>query len=98
MMYWAKKNVTEIDTAVFFVKLEIEEMVKKKINPRGPAAMYESAESGISPLTLIPRTPQEPEEELIREETEAESQGTRNQAGALHMKKNRPKAPTNKLL
>ena len=27
MMYWAKTNVTKIDTAVFFVKLAIEEMV-----------------------------------------------------------------------
>ena len=98
MMYWAKKNGNEIGTAVFFAKLAIDDMVKIKFNLGGPVAMYESAESGISPLTLIPRTTQETEEEIIREETEAESQGTRNQAGALHMKKNRPKAPTNKLL
>ena len=47
MMYWDKTNVIEIDTAVFFVKLEIEEMVKTKFNPGGPVAMYEIAESGI---------------------------------------------------
>ena len=28
MMYWANTNGIKIDTAVFFVKLEIEEMVK----------------------------------------------------------------------
>ena len=43
MMYWSNKNGIEIDTAIFFVKMEIEEMVKKKINPGGPVAMYESA-------------------------------------------------------
>ena len=29
MMYWAKTNDIKIDTAVLFVKLEIEEMEKK---------------------------------------------------------------------
>ena len=59
MMYWAKINVIKIDTAVFFVKLAIEEMVKTKFNLGCPLAMYESAESGISPLMVIPRTTQE---------------------------------------
>ena len=56
IMYWDKKNGIEIDTAVFFVNLAIEEMVKTKFNPGGPVEMYESAESGISPLMVIPRT------------------------------------------
>ena len=56
MMYWAKKNGIEIDAVIFFVKLAIEYMVKTKFNPGGPVAMYESAESGISPLMVIPRT------------------------------------------
>ena len=43
MMYWEKTNGIEIDTAVLFVKLEIEEMIKKKFNPGGLVAMYESA-------------------------------------------------------
>ena len=55
--------------------------------------MYESAESGISPLMLIPRTTQEIEEEIIREEAEAESQGTRTQAEALKTKKEYPRRP-----
>ena len=54
MMYWAKTNGNEIDTAVLFVKLEIEEMLKKS-NPGGPVAMYESADIGISPMMVIPR-------------------------------------------
>ena len=58
VMYWAKTNIIEIDTYVFFVKLEIEEMLKTKFNPGGPVAMYESVESGISPLMVIPRTTQ----------------------------------------
>ena len=58
MMYWANTNGIEIDTAVFFVKLSIEEMVNC-FNPGGPVTMYESAESGISPLMVIPRTTQE---------------------------------------
>ena len=62
MMYWAKKNGIEIDTEVFFVKLEIKEMVKTKFNPGGPVVMYESAKSGISPLMVIPTTSQEIEE------------------------------------
>ena len=48
--------------------------------------MYESVESGISPLMVIPITTQEIEEEIRREEAEAEPQGTRTQAEALHMK------------
>ena len=71
MMYWAKTNGVKIDTAVFFVKLEIEEMAKTKFNPGGLVAMYESAESGISPLMVIPRTTQETEEYIKREEAEA---------------------------
>ena len=62
MMYWSKKNGIKIDTAVFFVKLEIEEMVNTIFNPGGLTAMYESEESGISPLMFIPRTTQEVEE------------------------------------
>ena len=47
MMYWAKTNGIKINTAVFFVKLAIEEMVETKFNPGGPVAMYESVESEI---------------------------------------------------
>ena len=57
-----------------------------KFNPGGLVAMYESAESGILPLLVIQRTTQEIEEEIRREEAEAESQGTRTQAEALQMK------------
>ena len=85
LMYWDKTNGTKIDTAVLFVKLEIEEMVKTKFNPGGPVELYESAESGISPLMVIPRTTQESEEEIRREEAESESKGTRTQAEALQM-------------
>ena len=66
IMYWAKTNGIEIDTDVFFVKLVIEEMANKKLNPGGPVATYESAESGISPLMVIPRTTQEIEEDIRR--------------------------------
>ena len=72
MMYWAKTNGIEIDTAVLFVKLKIEEMVKTKFNPGGLVAMYESEKSGISTLLVIPRTTQEIEEEIRREESEYE--------------------------
>ena len=65
-MYWAKTNGIEIDAAVFFVNLAIEEMVKTKFNQGGPVAVYESAESGISPFVVIPRTTQEIEEEIRR--------------------------------
>ena len=58
MMYWAKTNGIEIDTAVLFINMAIEEMIKKKSNLGGPVAMYENAESGISPLMVIPRTTQ----------------------------------------
>ena len=58
MMYWDKTNEIEIDIAVFFVQLSIEEMVKTKFNPIGPVAMYEISESGISPLMVIPRITQ----------------------------------------
>ena len=49
--------------------------------------MYESAESGISPLMVIPRTTQEIEEEIRRKEAKAEYQGTRTQVEALQMEK-----------
>ena len=55
--------------------------------------MNESADSGISPLMVIPRTTQEIEEDIRREEAEAESQGTRNQAEALQIKKADPRLP-----
>ena len=35
MMYWANKNSIEIDIVVFFVKMEIEEMVNTNFNPGG---------------------------------------------------------------
>ena len=62
IMYWAKKNGIEIDTAILFVNLEMKEMVKTKFNPGSPVEMYESAEIEISPLMVIPRTTQEIEE------------------------------------
>ena len=68
-------------------------MVKTKFNPGGPVAMYESAESGISPLMVIPRTTQEIEEEIRREEAEDESQGTSTQEEALKVKKSDPRRP-----
>ena len=40
MMYWAKTNGIEIDTALFFVKMDIEEMVRTKFNPGGLVTMY----------------------------------------------------------
>ena len=49
--------------------------------------MYESAESGISPLMVIQRTTQYIEEGIWREEAAAESQGTRTQAEALQTEK-----------
>ena len=52
-----------------------------------PVAMYERAESGISQLMVIPRTTHEIEEDIRREEAEAESQWTRTQSEALQMKK-----------
>ena len=85
-MYWSNTNGIEVDTDVFFVNMEIEDMVKIKFNPGGLVAMYESAESGISPLMLIPRTTQELEEEIWKEEATAEYQGTRTQLGPLQMK------------
>ena len=76
MMYWAKINEIEIDKAVLFFNLEIEDMINTKFNPWGPVAMYESAESEISPLMVITRTIQNIEEEIWPKEASAESQGT----------------------
>ena len=53
--------------------------------------MYESAESGVSPLMVIPITTQEIEEEIRVEEAEAESQGKITQSEALQMKKADPR-------
>ena len=55
--------------------------------------MYESAEIGISPLMVIPRTTQEIEEDIRREEAAAEYQGTGTQSEAPQMKKPDPKHP-----
>ena len=87
IIYWDKTNGIEIDTAVLFVKPTIEEMVKTKFNPGGLLEIYESAESGISPLMVIPRTTQEIEEDIRRKEAADESQGTRTKAEAIQMKK-----------
>ena len=64
MMYWAKTNGTEINTAVFFVNLAIEEMVKKKLNWGGPVEMYEISESGISPLMVYQELHKKPKKIL----------------------------------
>ena len=71
MIYWGTINVICIDTAVFLVKLGINEMVKTTFNQGGPVAIYETAESGISPLMVIPNTTQDIEEDIRREEAEA---------------------------
>ena len=55
--------------------------------------MYESVESGISPSMVIPRTTQEIEEYIRREEVEAESQVTITQTEALQMKKSDTRRP-----
>ena len=68
-------------------------MVKTKFNPGGPVALYERAESGISPLMVIPRTTQEIEEDIRREEAEAKSQGTTTPAESIQMKKSDPRRP-----
>ena len=60
--------------------------------------MYESAENEISPLMVIPRTTQEIEKYIRREEAEAESQGTGTQAETVPKRKKRSKAPTKKLV
>ena len=60
--------------------------------------MYESSESGISPLMVIPRTTQEIEEEIRQGEAAAASNGTRTQAEALQIKNSRSKVPTKKLV
>ena len=75
MMYWSKTNGIEIDTAVFFVKMAIEEMVKKKFNLGGPMEIYDSVESGISLLMVIPRTTQEIEEEIRRKRQKLNHRG-----------------------
>ena len=93
MMYWANTNGIDIETLVFFVKLKTEETVNTKFNPGGPVEMHESAESGISPLMVIPRTTQQTEEEIYREEAAAESQGTRTQLEAMQMKNKIQGAP-----
>ena len=36
MTYWDKKNGIEIDTAVLFVNISIDDMIKTKVNPGGP--------------------------------------------------------------
>ena len=97
MMYCSKINGIEIDTSVFFVNIAIEDMVKTKFNPGGLVSIYESVESGISPLMVIPKTTQVIEEYNCREEGAAESQGTRTQLVPLQ-KKSRSKAPPKKLI
>ena len=41
IMYWSKTNVIEVNTAVLFFKLAIQEMVKTKFNPGGLVARFE---------------------------------------------------------
>ena len=71
----------------------IEETEKTKFNPGSSVEMYESAESGIPPLMVIPRNAQEIEEEIRREEEAAEYQGTKTQSEALQIKKEDTRRP-----
>ena len=93
MIYWSKTNGIEIDTVVLNINMTIEEIVNTNFNPGGLVAIYESVESGTSPLMVIPRTTQEIEEYNCREEAAAESQGTRTQLGPLQMEKQIQGAP-----
>ena len=58
--------------------------------------MHQSAESGIPTLMVIPRTTQETEEEIRREEAADEFKGARTQAEALKTKKADPMRPPRK--
>ena len=78
---------------MLFIKLDIEEIVKTKFKPGCPLAMYESVESGISPLMVIPRTIQATKEDICLEEAAAKFQGIRSQYEALKMKKSDPRRP-----
>ena len=55
--------------------------------------MYESVESGISPLIVIPRTTQEIEEEFLREEAAEKYQCTQTQSEAFQIKNSDPRGP-----
>ena len=44
MEYWAKADGINIDTAVLFFNLVTDEMVKTKLNPGSPVAMYKNEE------------------------------------------------------
>ena len=87
MTYWAKKNGINIDTLVLFVNIYVDDMVDIKFNPGGPVAMKKSSESGISPLVVIPRTTQDIEEEIRREEASEKSQRTRTKYEASQLEK-----------
>ena len=78
---------------MFFLKLVIEEMVKTNFNQEVLVAMYESAESGISPLMVIPRTKQEIKVNIWQEEADAKYWGKQTQSEALHMNKDDPRRP-----
>ena len=75
MMYWAKTNGIEIDTAVFFVKIVFEDMVQKERTQEDRWQCIKVWKVRFH----IPRTTQKAEEEIRREEAAAESQGTMTQ-------------------
>ena len=56
-------------------------------------AVYESAEMGISPLFCLPKNSAEVEQELMQEEADKLSEGTRTEAEALRWRKTDPRTP-----
>ena len=84
---WAKAKGIAIHKGFHLSKTALDDLVDLKFNPGGAVAVYESAEMGISLLLCLPKNSAEVEQELMQEEADKLSEGTRTKAEALRLQK-----------
>ena len=90
---WAKAKGIAIHKGFHLSKTALDDLVDLRFNPGGAVAVYESAEMGISPLLCLPKNSAEVEQELMQEEADKMSEGTRTKAEALRLRKTDPRTP-----
>ena len=54
MECWTRIKRITIEKAILFLKLTLEDMIKRKFTPGGLVAIFESAENEINPLMILP--------------------------------------------
>jgi len=91
---WAKSKGIAIHEGFHLSKTVVDDLVDIKFNPGGAVVVYDSAEMGISPLLCLPKKSTEVERELMQEDADRMSEGTRTKTVALRLRKTNTRSPS----